>query len=167
MAKSINVIYDRLSKRIFQKPFQGLPETSQKCFIARHYRWFCYYREKVALHAGKAMNKKLDGKDYEIIFDWYLKQIPAHVVKNAIDECNRYAKQHSKSIYSLNYFCPAVIRHLETHKRESEFYREVVESDDAWHYRSYCAWEKSEIDRGYYKRFHPFYGPNVHYGVSR
>lgn len=163
MAQSKEEIAGRLSQVIFRKSWNRL-SLDEKHFVYLQTRWYYSYRKKIASAARAAMDsKQLDGKDYWLIYEWYMKRIPPHVVLAAVDECLKYARNNRKAIHSLNYFRKAVTRHFEKNLQLSPL-RELCDRDDLdWHYQSYLLWQKGKYPSDW--KFSPFDGPNPHCGV--
>jgi hypothetical protein len=170
MAKSADAIYNLFSREIFGKPFNGLPDFAHSFFICRQVNWYRDYRKKISTAARQVMDvKKLRGKDYDLILEWYLKQIPPSSIRPAIEECSTWAKRNDQAIYSMNYFKRAVTRQETYAARMSVGAHNDtgVEDDDKWHFKSYTAWSEGKLDSNDYKYFSPFIGPNSHTGVNR
>lgn len=161
--KSKEEIADKLSQAIFGKSWNHLT-LDEKQFTYLHIRWFSAYRKQIAAAARAAMgSKKLDGKDYWLILDWYLNRVPPSDVLAAISECLQWAKNNSKAIFSLNYFRKAVTRHFEKTLQSSPPRAQCDGDDPYWHYQSYILWTQGRWP-GWY--FDPFEGPNPHYGIN-
>lgn len=164
MAQSKQEIADQLSQAIFGKSWRHL-SLDERHFAYLHTRWYYAYRKQIADAARKAMNsKKLDGKDYWLIFDWYLNRVPPNVVLAAIAECEKWARENSKGIYSLYYFRKAVTRHFEKHRKDNFEWGRFEDPDLDWKYKTYIQWTKGGWENWY---FDSFEGPNRHYGMKR
>lgn len=165
MAQSKEEIAGRLSCLIFKKSWNNL-DLDKQHFVYLQTRWYFSYRKKIAAAARTAMDsKQLNGKDYWLIYDWYMKRIPPYVVLAAVHECLQYARNNRKAIYGLNYFRKAVTRHFEKHLQLSPR-RELCDGDDIdWHYNSFLLFQEGKYPSHW--KFSPFDGPNPHHGVPR
>ncbi len=161
--KPNEVLAERLSRVIFSRSW-GKLGLEEQFFIFKHTRWYKYYREKIAAAAREAMNiKKLDGKDYDIIFDWYTQRVDIVDILGAIKECSEWARSNYRGINSLNFFRKSVVRHKE-HSMWMSPPREYVEGEDVenWYYLGFNRWKGGKWS-GW--RYHPFIGPNPYEGV--
>jgi hypothetical protein len=97
-------LLNTLSQAIFKLDLIALKKNPLAfvCYQEKQYR---RYQDEVRKKALPIMNKKsLNTREYKIIEEWFLANIPLHVVLRSVDACLESQRGTGRAIYSLAFF---------------------------------------------------------------
>lgn len=115
--KTKEQLNDKLSIAIFARPTAALDDIDQVFFVNMHRRYYntylksiiskvdTYYKTTKRLSKEEIKrSKKKRGDEYELIFEWYTRRIPLHIVLSAIRYCIDYKSERRESITTILYY---------------------------------------------------------------
>lgn len=97
---------NRLAYEIFRVNYDKCKkESARKEFVDYHLREFMQYKQNVAAKAKKILiTKRLNGRQYEIIWKWYTMRVPLHLVLKGLRKGVSWVKDYTIPICSINLF---------------------------------------------------------------
>ena len=97
-------LLNELSQVIFKLPFITLKKRPME-FVRFQEKQYRKYQDAVRAMAIGIMGKKqLNSREYKIIKEWFIKNVPLHIVSNAMAACLENQRGTGRAIYSLAFF---------------------------------------------------------------